>query len=158
MFSRRKIPRKCHNHEVQASRGTKRRHEEHIGPNKRHICNHRHTKKNCNNGTALERLVEKNNNKNWGLKPVLLARNLTLNSASAPNYKYMFGSHRRPLIKTTVIKQSKGLNGDLKPEHKKAANTTTMSPISVTHHRIVGHFVLHRRERETELADKRREK
>ena len=29
---------------------------------------------------------------------------------------------------TTVMKQSKGLNGDLKPELKKTTNRTTMSP------------------------------
>ena len=39
---------------------------------------------------------------------VLLARNITLNSDAAPN-----------LIANTVVKQSKGLNGDLKPEYKK---------------------------------------
>ena len=32
-----------------------------------------------------------------GLKPVLLALNLTLNSNVAPNYKYMFGPHWGPL-------------------------------------------------------------
>ena len=31
------------------------------------------------------------------------------------------------IIKTTAMKQSLGLNGDLKPEHKKIANITTMS-------------------------------
>ena len=29
-----------------------------------------------------------------GLKPALIERNLTLNSAAAPNYKYIFGPHR----------------------------------------------------------------
>ena len=31
------------------------------------------------------------------LKPVVLARNLALNSDAAPNYKHMFGPHRGPL-------------------------------------------------------------
>ena len=30
----------------------------------------------------------------WGLKPVLLARNLTPNSDAAPNYNHLFGPHR----------------------------------------------------------------
>ena len=33
-----------------------------------------------------------------GLKPVLLRRNLTLNSDAAPRYKYMYGPHRGPLL------------------------------------------------------------
>ena len=32
------------------------------------------------------------------------------------------------IIKNTVVKQSKGLNGDLKPEHKKFTHRTNMSP------------------------------
>ena len=32
------------------------------------------------------------------------------------------------IIKITVIKQSKGLNGDLKPKHKITIYRTTMSP------------------------------
>ena len=65
-----------------------------------------------------------------GLKPVLFARNLTINSDVAPNYKYMFGPHRGFLlicetyiIKTTVMKHRKGLICDLKPEHKKTIYT-----------------------------------
>ena len=54
-------------------------------------------------------------------------------------FSWWFGPHRGPLPsvkhhskthinKTTVMKQSKGFNGDLKPEHKKTTNWTTMSP------------------------------
>ena len=54
----------------------------------------------------------------------------TLSFDAAPNYKYMFGPLRHPLLHlrnitvihlkyNTVIKQSKGLKCDLKPEHKK---------------------------------------
>ena len=35
------------------------------------------------------------------------------------------------IIKNTVTKQSKGLNCDLKPEHKKTTNRATMNPTSV---------------------------
>ena len=57
-----------------------------------------------------------------------LAQDLTLNSDAAPNYKYMFVPHMGPLplsvkchckthvIKHYVMKLSKGLNDDLKPE------------------------------------------
>ena len=31
-------------------------------------------------------------------------------------------------VKNIVMKQSKGLNGDLKPEHKESINNTTMGP------------------------------
>ena len=53
-----------------------------------------HTKKNCNRKCTLERSVETLLGR---LKPILLARNLTLNSDAAPNYKQMFGLHRHPL-------------------------------------------------------------
>ena len=33
-----------------------------------------------------------------GLRPILLAQNLTYNSDAAQNYKYMFGPHRGPLL------------------------------------------------------------
>ena len=64
----------------------------------------------------------------------LLARNLILNSDAAPSYKYIFGPHKvLNLIcetsqwnafnqKHCQMKQSKGLNGDLKPEDKKTTN------------------------------------
>ena len=32
------------------------------------------------------------------------------------------------VIKNTVMKQNKGLNGDLMPEHKKTTNRITMNP------------------------------
>ena len=32
------------------------------------------------------------------IEPILLARNLTLNSVAAPNYKYMFGPRRFPYL------------------------------------------------------------
>ena len=37
--------------------------------------------------------------------------------------------HRETHINNNIVmKQNKGLNGDLKPEHKKTVNRTTMSP------------------------------
>ena len=36
------------------------------------------------------------------------------------------------IIKNPLMKQSKGPNGDLKPEHKKNTNRTTMSPTTDT--------------------------
>ena len=55
-------------------------------------------KKNCNGGTALVRSVGQLLGA-WGgwLKLVSLARNLTLNSDTAPKYKHMFGPHKGPL-------------------------------------------------------------
>ena len=59
------------------------------------------------------------------VKPVLLVQNLTLNSDTTPNYKHTFSLHRGPLFHQLNItlkhvkKQSKGLYGNLKPEHKK---------------------------------------
>ena len=38
------------------------------------------------------------------VKPVLIARNITLNSDSAPNYKYMFGPHSGSLPRLCNIK------------------------------------------------------
>ena len=80
------------------------------------------------------------------LKLVLLARNLTFNSNAAPDYvkdrsisvKH-HGETETQLIKTTVMKQRKGLNDDLKPEHKKAINRTTMQAtyISSEHKRDI---------------------
>ena len=53
-------------------------------------------KKNYNRRTALERSIGKLLEKG-GLKLVLFMQNLTLNSDADPNYKYMFGPHRRHL-------------------------------------------------------------
>ena len=56
-----------------------------------------------------------------GLKPVLLARNLTLNVEVASNYKHMFRPHRGPVLhlwNIIVMIQSKGLNGNLIVEPK----------------------------------------
>ena len=49
----------------------------------------------------------------------LLARNLAFNSNGVLNYKYITVKH---IIKNTAMKQSKRLNGDLKPEYKKTTN------------------------------------
>ena len=66
------------------------------------------------------------------LKPVFLARNLTLNSDAAPTYKYIFCPHQGSstssvkhhieihILKTTVMKQSKEPNGDMKPDTGKS--------------------------------------
>ena len=99
------------------------------------IWNDRRTK-NRNRGTALKWSV--GNYLGWcGLYYFFFffARNLTHNSDAAPNYIYIFGPHRgllphlwtseRHIFITTVMKQSKGLRGDQKPEHKKAPNRTT---------------------------------
>ena len=59
------------------------------------------------------------------VKPVLLARNLALNSDAAPNYKYIFCLQSESstssvkhhsethIVKNTVLKQSKGLNVEM---------------------------------------------
>ena len=47
-------------------------------------------------GTALERSVKK---QLWGLKPILLARNLTLNSDAASTYKHMSQRTTKPTIR-----------------------------------------------------------
>ena len=60
-------------------------------------------------------------------KPIIIAcGSERVNSNAAPNYKHMFGPHRGPLPRhwniiftNTMLKQSTGLDGDLKPEHKK---------------------------------------
>ena len=74
------------------------------------------------------------------LQPVLVTRKLALNSDAGPNYKYIFSPHRGSstpslkyhseaiIIKNAVVKQSKGFNGDLTPEHKRTANRTTIGP------------------------------
>ena len=70
----------------------------------------------------------------WGLKPVLLAQNLTFNSDAVLNYKHMFGPHsgslrnqwnitvKHKLITNTVMKQSDGINCDMKPENMKTTD------------------------------------
>ena len=70
----------------------------------------------------------------------LRVKTVLFNSAATQDYIYMFDLHSGPLphlgnitvkthtIKNTVMKQSRGLNGDLKPEHKKTTNRTSMSP------------------------------
>ena len=52
------------------------------------------TKKKCNRGITLERLVEK---KFEELEQVLLARNIPRNSVAAPNDKHMLSPHRGSL-------------------------------------------------------------
>ena len=91
-----KIPRKCNNQKAQPSRAINRRKdEEQIRTTQTPHMNHRRTKK--------EKLQRKNHlgtisrKTTVGLKPVLLARKLTLNSDAALNYKKMFGPRRGPL-------------------------------------------------------------
>ena len=49
------------------------------------------------------------------------------NIRSPKDVKYHSETH---MIKTVMMKQSKGFKGDLKPEHKKTTNRTTMIPIT----------------------------
>ena len=74
------------------------------------------------------------------LKPVLFMRKLILNSVAAPNYKYIFNLYRvliliyhseAHVIKKIVMKQSYGLNGDLKPDHKKTTKRATIGPTTI---------------------------
>ena len=71
--------------------------------------------------------------------PVMLAQNLTLQSdagqiktyiRSAQGFSTSSVEHHSEMhiIKTTVMKQSKELNGDLKSEYNKTKNRTTTSP------------------------------
>ena len=61
-----------------------------------------------------------------GLKLVLLDRNLALNSDATQNYRYVFDplrviseTSRLNTSNQTGMKQSRGLNGNLKPVQKK---------------------------------------
>ena len=88
-----KTPGKYRNHAAQPSRGTKRSREEEEIMTKQ-------TKKNCNNGTALEQSVEKTT------RGLLLEGKLILNFDAAPNYKPMIGpqrSHLTCLVRRGVI-------------------------------------------------------
>ena len=64
---------------------------------------------------------------------------------AALNYKYMFGPRRLYLICetsqwNTVMKQSKGLNGDLKSEHKKTTQNHAKSrPYLLTQLKTIEH-------------------
>ena len=75
----------------------------------------------------------------WVLKLVLPAGNLTLNSDTVPGLQIYVRSTQGSstlsmkrhsethIITNTMVKPSKGLNDDLKPEHKKNTNRTTVS-------------------------------
>ena len=113
-----KTARKCHNNEAQPSRGTKRNRDEertnNDKPNATYETIHAQTAKNCNLVTfelSAEKLLGMGSE---GLKPVLIARNLTLNSDLVPNYKDFSTSSVKhhcetPIITKTVMKQSNGL-------------------------------------------------
>ena len=98
-----KIPRKCHNYEAQHSRGTKgRRDEEQIKttqtPCMKPKTTHKEIKEELQQRNCLRTVRRKTAGEvgGMGLKLVLLAGNIILNSAAAPNYKYMFSPHRGP--------------------------------------------------------------
>ena len=99
---------------ISSSRGANRRRDE---EQKNHASSLLKLQKHRQRRTAAEKttlewsegkLLETGGCGGEGLKPVLFARNLTL--------------------KSTVMKQNKGLHDDLKPKHKKTTNRTTISP------------------------------
>ena len=112
-----KIPRKRHIHETQPSRGTKRRRDEeqiktkqtprtkpqtHKEERTRHRAVSRETTERRRRGSVCRNICVCGGGGGGGaagrgLKPILLAQNLTYNSDAAQNYKYMFGQHRGPL-------------------------------------------------------------
>ena len=118
-----KIPRKYHNHEVQPSRGTRRRHDKQVKTKQKPLRKqsmHKY-RKNHKRETVLERSVEKY----WGCKSVLIAPNMTLNSdtyiqsakrSSPSSVKHHSKTH---IITNTLMKQIKVSNGDLKPVQEK---------------------------------------
>ena len=62
---------------------------------------------------------------NLGSSPLDEATYQISKGSSTSSVKHHSETH---IIKSTVMKQSKELNGDLKPGHKKTTNRTTMSP------------------------------
>ena len=123
-----KIPRKYLNHKAQPSWDTKRsRGTNNDKRNPTYETTNTQTKKNCNRATPLERSVEKLFE---GLKPILLTENLYLNSDASLNYISSLSHQRNITVKQTItntmMKQSKGLNDNLKPEQKKTTNMTMM--------------------------------
>ena len=107
------ITRKSYNHEAQPFQGSKRRRdEEHIRTTQTPQTHKQRT-------TTKETKRKQRKNR------------LGTDSVTAPNYKYRFGLHRSSLhlicktsqwniyIKSIAMKQSKGLNSYLKPEHEK---------------------------------------
>ena len=77
-----KIHKKGHNHEAQTSRDSKRRRD------KEQIRTQIRTTQTYTEELQLKnRIGTVSRIHSWGLEPVLLARNYTLNSDAAPNYK-----------------------------------------------------------------------
>ena len=102
-----KMLRKCHNNEAQPSRVMKRRHVEKSGRNKDKMTPHMKPQTHSQRRTTTEESPCYGYYEitlGWGgggggggrvaLEPVLIARNLSLNSDAAPNYKFGFGQHR----------------------------------------------------------------
>ena len=126
-YKRRYIIRKCHNHEAQTSRGTKRRRDgEQI----------RSTKQPPYFKVQMDKQrITATEGVGAGLKPVFLARNINLNSdaqitniclvhkevSSCLSVKHQSETN---IIRNAMMKQSKWLIGDLKPKHKKNTNRT----------------------------------
>ena len=83
--------------------------------------------------TAASEAVTDSRKNYRGFKLVLLTLNHGLNSAKDPIYKPTFRTRKHHnethIITNTMMKQSKGLNGDLKAEHKKTTNRTTIGMI-----------------------------
>ena len=90
------IPRACFDHEAQPSRGIKRRRDDEQMRIQQALHIYPQTNKQWR--TVTEEPPWNGHKENYwgdqGLTPILIARNLTLNSDAAPSYKYMFGSHR----------------------------------------------------------------
>ena len=112
------VPRKCHNYEAQPSRGTKRRRD--------------------------EKQIMTETNAKYEPQPLqqinLLGTSSYIQADEAPNYKHMFGPHRGSpshqqnitnkyihtyIITNTVMEQSEGFNGNLKPHTHTHTHTHT---------------------------------
>ena len=93
-----KIPRECHNHEAQSSRGSKRirNQKQTLTQETSHLVPQTHEQRRVAieepplNGQQKKKTTRE-------LKSVLFARNLALNSDATRNYKPIFGPHRAPL-------------------------------------------------------------
>ena len=87
--------------------------------------------------------LQKRNCLDTAIRKTMRGFNITLNSDAAPSYKHvLFGSHIRHTSassikhqndKKTIMKQTKGLNWDLKPDHRKTTiKMTTTGPTTDT--------------------------
>ena len=92
------------------------------------------TKKTCNRGTAFELSVEQL--LGWGIKSILLARNLTLigmqlqiKCSVCKGVIYLICETSRGNTYNHKKKQSKGFNVGLTPEQEKNTNKPTVCPV-----------------------------